>query len=76
MIRYLIPGWRMGWIVIHDRNDALSVEVRKGLQSLSQRIIGSSTILQGALQQILTQTPPEFFQATIAQVHVRPIISA
>lgn len=67
--RYLVPGWRMGWIVIHDRNDALSVEVRKGLQSLSQRIIGSSTILQGALNQILTQTPPEFFQATIAQVH-------
>jgi len=26
--RYLVPGWRMGWIVIHDRNDTLSVEVR------------------------------------------------
>ncbi|XP_032794193.1 tyrosine aminotransferase isoform X1 [Daphnia magna] len=67
--RYLIPGWRMGWIVVHDRNEALSSEVRKGLQSLSQRIIGSSTILQGALSRILTQTPPEFFQSTIAQVY-------
>lgn len=44
-------------------------QVRKGLQSLSQRIIGSSTILQGALTRILTQTPPEFFQSTIQQVY-------
>lgn len=27
MDRYLIPGWRMGWIVVHDRNEALSSEV-------------------------------------------------
>jgi len=67
--RYLIPGWRMGWIVIHDRNDVLSLEVRQGLQKLSQRIIGSSTILQGALRTILTQTPTSFFEDTIAIVH-------
>lgn len=67
--RYLIPGWRMGWIIINDRNDAFVPEIRKGLQSLSQRIIGSSTIIQGALPKILTETPSEFFDATIAQVH-------
>jgi tyrosine aminotransferase len=50
-------------------------QVRKGLQSLSQRIIGSSTVLQGALSRILTQTPPEFFQSTIGQVYVRMIFA-
>ena len=66
----MIPGWRMGWIVIHDKNGTLSPQIRSGLQSLSQRIIGSSTILQGALNSILNYTPPEFFRATIDQVHV------
>ena len=25
--RFLVPGWRMGWIVIHDRKNAFSSEV-------------------------------------------------
>jgi aspartate/methionine/tyrosine aminotransferase len=35
--RFLVPGWRLGWITIHDRNDVFaSAGIRKGLQSLSQ----------------------------------------
>lgn len=25
--RWLVPGWRMGWILIHDRNDIFGTEV-------------------------------------------------
>ncbi|TMS05119.1 Tyrosine aminotransferase [Larimichthys crocea] len=25
--RWLVPGWRMGWILIHDRNDLFGSEV-------------------------------------------------
>ena len=39
--------------------------VRKGLNSLSQRIIGANTIVQGALPNILTKTPDSFFQQTL-----------
>ena len=39
--------------------------VRKGLNSLSQRIIGANTIVQGALPNILKQTPESFFQETL-----------
>ena len=28
--RFLVPGWRMGWIVIHDRNGVLAREVGQG----------------------------------------------
>ena len=24
--KFMVPGWRMGWILIHDRNDALKKE--------------------------------------------------
>lgn len=60
----------MGWILIHDRNNVFSSEVRGALQSLSQRIIGSNTLVQGALPEILRNTPQSFFDDTISQVQV------
>ena len=45
--RFLVPGWRMGWIVIYDRGHVFDQEVRKGLLCMSQRIIGSNTLVQG-----------------------------
>ncbi|XP_076655272.1 tyrosine aminotransferase [Halictus rubicundus] len=59
--RFLVPGWRMGWIIIHDRQNILEKEIRKALQCLSQRIIGSNTLIQGALPAILRNTPQTFY---------------
>ncbi|KAL1124252.1 hypothetical protein AAG570_002022 [Ranatra chinensis] len=63
--RFMIPGWRMGWIVIHDRNGLLGNGVRKGLCRLTQRILGSSTLIQGAIPKILQNTPQSFYEETI-----------
>jgi tyrosine aminotransferase len=65
--KYLVPGWRMGWIMIHDRHDAFH-DVRHGLVALSQRILGPNTIVQGAVRTILEKTPTEFFDKSIALV--------
>ncbi|XP_076385395.1 tyrosine aminotransferase isoform X2 [Megachile rotundata] len=59
--RFLVPGWRMGWIIIHDRQNVLDKEIRKALHCLSQRIIGSNTLIQGALPAILKNTPQKFY---------------
>ncbi|XP_015112413.1 tyrosine aminotransferase [Diachasma alloeum] len=67
--RFLVPGWRMGWIIIHDRQSILDKEIRKGLQCLSQRIIGSNTIVQGALPKILKNTPQRFYDDIIRILH-------
>lgn len=66
--RFLVPGWRLGWIVIYDRNNIFAEEVRKGLLCMSQRIIGSNTLIQGALPTILKSTPKSFFDSTINTV--------
>jgi len=66
--RFLVPGWRLGWITIHDRHGALAA-VRAGLKRLSQRIIGANTLVQGALPLILRETPASFFKETIDVVH-------
>ncbi|XP_048828321.1 tyrosine aminotransferase [Brienomyrus brachyistius] len=64
--RWLVPGWRMGWILIQDRNQAFGPEIREGLVKLSQRILGACTIVQGALENILNDTPQEFYHDTVS----------
>jgi len=64
--RWLVPGWRMGWILIHDRNDIFGSEIRQGLVKLSQRILGACSIVQGALEGILNNTPQSFYNNTLS----------
>lgn len=58
--RFLVPGWRLGWIIVHDRNGVLE-DVHRGLENLSTRILGSNTLIQGALPAIIKNTPQSFF---------------
>ncbi|GAB1293645.1 Tyrosine aminotransferase [Apodemus speciosus] len=64
--RWLVPGWRLGWILIHDRRDIFGNEIRDGLVKLSQRILGPCTIVQGALKSVLQRTPQEFYHDTLS----------
>ncbi|XP_019835570.2 tyrosine aminotransferase isoform X1 [Bos indicus] len=64
--RWLVPGWRMGWILIHDRRDIFGNEIRDGLTKLSQRILGPCTLVQGALKSILCRTPRVFYHNTLS----------
>uniref|UniRef100_A0A7I4YK97 Tyrosine aminotransferase n=1 Tax=Haemonchus contortus TaxID=6289 RepID=A0A7I4YK97_HAECO len=59
--RWMVPGWRLGWLIVHDRYRVLS-EVRKGLVALSQKIVGPCALVQGALPKVLAETPEEFFE--------------
>ncbi|KOC67619.1 Tyrosine aminotransferase [Habropoda laboriosa] len=69
ILSFLVPGWRMGWIIIHDRQNVLEKEIRKALNCLSQKIIGSNTLIQGALPAILKNTPQEFYEGTMTTLH-------
>ncbi|KAE8608556.1 hypothetical protein XENTR_v10011532 [Xenopus tropicalis] len=64
--RWLVPGWRLGWILIHDRKEIFGKEIREGLVRLSQRILGPCSIVQGALEHIMNKTPQEFYDNTIS----------
>ncbi|XP_036318403.1 tyrosine aminotransferase [Rhagoletis pomonella] len=72
--RFLVPGWRMGWIVVHDREERLR-EAIAGLKSMCGRILGSNTIVQGALPEILQKTPKSFFDDVINTIYANARLS-
>jgi tyrosine aminotransferase len=63
--QYLIPGWRLGWILIHDPIGAFKDEVRDGLSRLSMKILGPCTVIQAALPAIFDKVPHSFHEKNI-----------
>ncbi|KAK6111657.1 tyrosine aminotransferase [Brugia pahangi] len=66
--RFLLPGWRLGWIIIHDRYAALQ-PIRNGLIALAQKIVGPCVLIQGALPRILHSTNANFFRQVNRTIH-------
>jgi len=61
--RYLVPGWRLGWVIVHDVDGSMA-KVRTAIRQLAQKIVGPCALMQGSLPDIITTTPQEFFQNT------------
>ena len=53
---FVCPGWRVGWIVVHDRDDRLE-EVKIGIKQLTQLIVGANSLTQACIPQVLTPAP-------------------
>ncbi|KAL7742641.1 hypothetical protein ACLKA6_002007 [Drosophila palustris] len=66
--RFLVPGWRMGWIIVHDQHKRLGSALT-GLKNMCGRILGSNTIIQGALPDILSKTPQSYFDGVIGVLY-------
>lgn len=58
--QYLVPGWRIGWMGITDRAKLLS-SVRPHLISLTQVVLGASTVVQNAIPEILEKLDNEYY---------------
>jgi tyrosine aminotransferase len=50
--QFVVPGWRVGWLCIHDPASHLGA-LRTGLLNLSTIILGCTTLVQGALEEVL-----------------------
>eukprot|EP01087_Luapelamoeba_hula_P003627 TRINITY_DN1342_c0_g1_i5.p2 TRINITY_DN1342_c0_g1~~TRINITY_DN1342_c0_g1_i5.p2 ORF type:complete len:399 (+),score=43.76 TRINITY_DN1342_c0_g1_i5:1387-2583(+) len=73
--RYLVPGWRVGWIIIHDRDGRLE-ELKTGMYKLGQLILGANTLVQSAIPEMLEKTPTEFYEETnrMLQTHATYLV--
>jgi len=61
----LVPGWRVGWLLLHDRGNKLK-EIREGVSNLSQLILGANTLIQSALPEIF-QTITDSYYAELCK---------
>jgi tyrosine aminotransferase len=67
--RFLIPGWRLGWIVIHDKCNRFNNQLHKALNYLCQRLIVPNSTAQGALADILANSPNAYFDNLLNFLH-------
>ena len=51
--QYLVPGWRLGWIVYQDNKYGAISNVKKGAQRLAQVILGACHLAQFAIPAVL-----------------------
>ncbi|MQL83797.1 hypothetical protein Taro_016283 [Colocasia esculenta] len=65
--RWVVPGWRLGWIVAHDTNGVLKeTQIIEGIKGFLNISTDPATFIQGALPHILENTKEEFFNKTIS----------
>ncbi|KAL7215923.1 hypothetical protein ACSBR1_027967 [Camellia fascicularis] len=64
--RWIVPGWRLGWLVTNDPNGILEkygiVDCIKGFLNITS---DPATLVQGALPQILEKTRGDFFSKIV-----------
>lgn len=51
---FVVPGWRLGWIVVHDKGTGRLTELKKGIISLTQIVLGANSLIQSAIPRVLT----------------------
>lgn len=54
---FIVPGWRVGWLIFHDKGTGRLDEYKAGVRSLTQITLGASSLLQAALPHILCAAP-------------------
>ncbi|KAF4749340.1 hypothetical protein FOZ63_010421 [Perkinsus olseni] len=59
LCRFMVPGWRVGWICLHDRGEVLG-DIRQGLHDLSTLTLGPASLLQSAVPSLLKETPASY----------------
>lgn len=61
---WLVPGWKVGWMCIHDPYNLLK-QARLGLRQLATLAISPASIIQCALPEIIENTPKSFHNSIV-----------
>jgi tyrosine aminotransferase len=59
--RYMLPGWRVGWLLVHDPRRAAG-RLKRAIFDLAGLILGPCTLIQAALPDIFGNVPEDFNQ--------------
>jgi len=54
---FIVPGWRVGWLIFHDKSTGRLQEYKSGVKSLTQITLGAPSLLQASLPHLLCPGP-------------------
>lgn len=64
--KWLAPGWRVGWVVVHDAGRIFAeAGVQDSLLKLCQVSLGPCSLLQAAVPDIVLATPHDWFTGVL-----------
>ncbi|KAL6654103.1 hypothetical protein ACP70R_007568 [Stipagrostis hirtigluma subsp. patula] len=64
--RWMVPGWRLGWIVTNDLNGVFQrTKVVDSIKSYLDISTDPATFIQGAIPQLIENTKEQFFDKTV-----------
>ncbi|VAH13726.1 unnamed protein product [Triticum turgidum subsp. durum] len=64
--RWVVPGWRLGWIVTNDPNGVFRrTKLVESIKSYLDISCDPATFVQGAIPELLENTKQEFFNKTV-----------
>ncbi|WVQ93359.1 tyrosine aminotransferase [Kwoniella sp. CBS 9459] len=64
--RFLFPGWRFGWVAIHDPL-GVATDIKRGMAVWGNRFMGPNSLIQAALPTILA-TDAEWFDEVTEKI--------
>lgn len=50
---FVVPGWRLGWLVLHDKGTGRLRDLGIGMRNLTQLLLGANSLMQHMLPRIL-----------------------
>lgn len=70
--QFVVPGWRLGWILLHDRNDLLKQgDVRKGIRQFTTRMLVPNSPAQAVVPYLLSGgVEDESFKAIMSELEL------
>ncbi|KAJ6807080.1 putative aminotransferase TAT2 [Iris pallida] len=64
--RWMVPGWRLGWMVICDSNGVLKeTKIVESIESFLNISTDPATFIQGAIPSIIENTKDDFFNKIV-----------
>lgn len=70
--RFLLPGWRLGWLALHDPLGVAS-SLRDGTGVWADRFFGPNSLVQAALPEILN-TGAEWFDEVLLKLETNALL--
>ena len=54
--RFMVPGWRVGWSIVHDPSNIFKGGLADNIIKMSTRLCGPNSLIQSALPDFLPET--------------------